>query len=207
LCVINQLVIIASIHQPSTTTFNLFDDLCLLARGQTCYFGAVTGVIEYFASIGYPMPSQINPAEYMLELVNADFSPVTDSSVEKAPADKVAKIHEAWKLEEGSRTGQQGRDLSLHSSTSQHEVQLNQQMHDAPLPTQTTSSFVSTVATLLHRSFIKSYRDVLVYGVRIVMYLGLAILMGTVWVRMSPTQDYIQPFINSIVRETCCYAK
>lgn len=33
------------------------------------------------------------------------------------------------------------------------------------------SSFRITAA-LLHRSFIKSYRDVVAYGIRIVMYLG-----------------------------------
>ena len=29
--------------------------------------------------------------------------------------------------------------------------------------------------------------------------LGLAIMMGTVWLRLHPSQDYIQPFINAIV--------
>lgn len=52
---------------------------------------------------------------------------------------------------------------------------------------------------LLHRSWIKSYRDVVAYGIRIVMYLGLAIMMGTVWLRLHPSQDYIQPFVNAIV--------
>lgn len=32
---------------------------------------------------------------------------------------------------------------------------------------------VKIIMTLLHRSFIKSYRDVVAYGIRIVMYLGV----------------------------------
>lgn len=52
--------------------------------------------------------------------------------------------------------------------------------------------------TLLQRSWTKAYRDVVVYGIRIAMYLGLAILMGTVFLRMKSSQEYIQPFINSI---------
>lgn len=59
-------------------------------------------------------------------------------------------------------------------------------------------SFTVTM-TLLHRSFIKSYRDVVAYGIRIVMYLGLALMMGTVWLRIHTSQDYIQPFVNAIV--------
>ena len=52
--------------------------------------------------------------------------------------------------------------------------------------------------TLIHRSFIKSYRDIVAYGIRIAMYMGLAIMMGTVWLRVKTTQENIQSFINSI---------
>jgi hypothetical protein len=53
---------------------------------------------------------------------------------------------------------------------------------------------------LLKRSIIKSYRDVLAYGVRYAMYIGLAVMMGTVWFRLKTHQEYIQSFINAIVR-------
>jgi ABC-type multidrug transport system permease subunit len=36
------------------------------------------------------------------------------------------------------------------------------------------------------------------YGIRIAMYLGLAILMGTVFLRLKTEQAYIQPLINAI---------
>ncbi|MCQ3991501.1 hypothetical protein FK512_26890, partial [Klebsiella pneumoniae] len=51
---------------------------------------------------------------------------------------------------------------------------------------------------LLQRAWIKSYRDIVAYGIRIIMYLGLAILMGTVFLRFSPTQEYIQSYINAM---------
>ncbi|KAI7597964.1 putative ABC transporter, partial [Hortaea werneckii] len=51
---------------------------------------------------------------------------------------------------------------------------------------------------LTHRFFIKSYRDIIAYGIRIAMYMGLAVMMGTVWLRLSPTQGNIQSFINAI---------
>jgi hypothetical protein len=37
----------------------------LLSGGQTCYFGPMAGLKDYFAS---------NPAEFLLELVNVDFA-------------------------------------------------------------------------------------------------------------------------------------
>lgn len=41
-------------------------------------------------------------------------------------------------------------------------------------------NFPVILLTLIHRSFIKSYRDVVAYGIRIAMYFGLAVMMGTV---------------------------
>ena len=57
---------------------------------------------------------------------------------------------------------------------------------------------VTTIWILLHRSWIKSRRDAIAYGVRFVMYLGLAIMMGTVWLRLPPIQSSMQPFANCI---------
>ena len=54
------------------------------------------------------------------------------------------------------------------------------------------------LATLMHRAFLKSFRDVTAYGIRAAMYLCLALLMGTVWLRLQPTDRNIQAFVNAI---------
>lgn len=38
--------VIASIHQPSSEVFELFDKLCLLSRGRTVYFGEASKADE-----------------------------------------------------------------------------------------------------------------------------------------------------------------
>ncbi|KAK6438691.1 hypothetical protein LTR95_005110 [Oleoguttula sp. CCFEE 5521] len=57
---------------------------------------------------------------------------------------------------------------------------------------------LTIVITQIHRSFIKSYRDIIAYGIRIAMYMGLAVMMGTIWLRLNPNQGNIQSFINAI---------
>jgi ABC-type multidrug transport system ATPase subunit len=54
-----KVLVIASIHQPSTITFESFDKLMLLSRGKVCYNGPVSEVKDYFAGLGYSV-SQLN---------------------------------------------------------------------------------------------------------------------------------------------------
>lgn len=53
-----KVLVIASIHQPSTTTFELFDKLMLLSKGQVVYNGAVNKVAGYFAELGYEVSDE-----------------------------------------------------------------------------------------------------------------------------------------------------
>ncbi|KAL5333248.1 P-loop containing nucleoside triphosphate hydrolase protein [Aspergillus crustosus] len=178
----NKLIIIASIHQPSTATFKTFDKLLLLSGGKTCYYGAVQDVPSYFDSIGYPVPPQMNPAEFILGLVNLDFAGCKFSIT-----NDLEKIQSAWAHSpESSQVRQQSAELSEKGSK---QVMVNEGSRPGLL---------AIIVSLLHRSFIKSYRDVVAYGIRIAMYMGLAIMMGTVWLRLKTEQEYIQSYINAI---------
>src|SRR5436190_15831074 len=67
------MVVIASIHQPSTSTLLLFDKVLLLSQGKTVYCGPPMKSTDYFKSNNYPPPPFISPAEFMIELTNTDF--------------------------------------------------------------------------------------------------------------------------------------
>lgn len=175
----NNLIVIASIHQPSTKTFDLFSKVMLLSQGKTCYYGFTSEVSQYFRNLAMPIPNLTNPAEHMLDLTNADFGDAD------AP-ERLGRIFEGWQTSERANDVEQ--DLKALSG---------QRIHvGGPFK---GPSFLSQVTTLLHRSFVKSYRDIVTYWIRVAMYMGLAIMMGTVWLRLSPQQDHIQPFVNAIV--------
>ncbi|KAF7577405.1 CcmA, ABC-type multidrug transport system, ATPase component [Pyrenophora tritici-repentis] len=178
-----KVLVIASIHQPSTTTFKLFDKLMLLSRGKVVYNGEVKKVKSYFAGLGYEMPLYTNPAEFVIELVNTDFSDNID-----AASTRLTHLHTSWvnSIDAASVS------TAIRSTTTT--------THPTPaLPDHSTSANPLTLPlTLMHRSFIKSYRDVVAYGIRIAMYMGLAIMMGTIWLRLAPLQSNIQAFTNAI---------
>lgn len=153
-----------------------------MSQGQTCYFGAVSDTPDYFARVGYPIPLATNPAEFLLDLINVDLD--RDGEVKARTHDVLDK----W----SSSLERKALDESIRTA--------------ATAPSQTDLTRLSlpqppawrVPLTLLHRSWIKSYRDVVVYGIRIIMYLGLAILMGTVFLRFDSAQKYIQPYTNAL---------
>ncbi|OAQ95235.1 ABC transporter [Purpureocillium lilacinum] len=153
-----------------------------LLHPPTQYFGSVETVVPHFEQIGVQVPNQVNPAEFLLELVNIDFA-----RDKEAAAIRLGELQEAW---ETSPTCKSGRDEVEVAARSSSGLTLDSVEKRPGSP--------SLVLTLLHRSFIKSYRDVVAYGIRIAMYLGLAIMVGTVWVRLSATQTSIQPLINAL---------
>src|ERR1700745_1906088 len=67
------MIVIASIHQPSTSPLLLFDNVLLLSQGKTIYFGPPSASNHYFTSRGYPPNPMMSPADSMLELTNVDF--------------------------------------------------------------------------------------------------------------------------------------
>jgi len=72
--------ILCTIHQPSSLLFESFDRLLLLERGgETVYFGDIgadsSNLRQYLDRHGAHCPSDVNPAEYMLEAIGAGVSP------------------------------------------------------------------------------------------------------------------------------------
>ncbi|KAI5364888.1 Putative AAA+ ATPase domain, ABC-2 type transporter, ABC transporter [Septoria linicola] len=174
----NKLIVIASIHQPSTKTFDLFSKVTLLSQGKTVYNGSVPDMSAFFAEMGMPIPAHINPAEEVLDLINVDFSGSAQSNLDT--------ILLGW--QNSTRARQIQEDIKGFSVRKQLQLSTFEMK-----PT-----FIPQTITLLHRAMIKSYRDLVAYWVRVAMYMGLAIMMGTVWLRLGSTQQNIQPFVNAI---------
>jgi len=155
----NNLIVIASIHQPSASTFDLFDKLLLLSSGKPHFFGPVSAVSSHYAGLGREIPLHVNPAEFLLELVNIDFVRHRDLGAEA----RLDDMQQAWvvsaRAKELSATV---AEVERHGAGGEVVVEAAEKKPSLP----------SLVLTLLHRSFIKSYRDVVVYGIRLAMYFG-----------------------------------
>ena len=106
------MIVIASIHQPSTSTLLLFDNVLLLSEGKQVYFGPPTRSSEYFTNLGHPPLPFMSPAESMLHLINTDFA------AEEHDIARLEQLVEAWKtsaekrqMDESIERGQHDNDV------------------------------------------------------------------------------------------------
>jgi len=68
------IAIVCTIHQPSASVFEGFDDTLILSGGHIAYFGPAAQLAQHLKGVGRELPANANPAEYALDVVNADFT-------------------------------------------------------------------------------------------------------------------------------------
>jgi ABC-type multidrug transport system ATPase subunit len=103
------MIVIASIHQPSTSTLLLFDNVLLLSEGKTVYFGPPSRSGKYFTDLGHPPQPFMSPAESMLYLINTDFA------AEENQTSRLETLVESW------QTSAERRQLVENIERGQHD--------------------------------------------------------------------------------------
>ena len=91
--------VVASIHQPRSSVFALFDDLILLSEGRVVYAGPASDAVAYFEAAGFACPPRTNPAEFLADLVAVDHS---SPDAEAASSARVAGLQAAWAAKDGT---------------------------------------------------------------------------------------------------------
>uniref|UniRef100_A0A060T3A4 ARAD1A14146p n=1 Tax=Blastobotrys adeninivorans TaxID=409370 RepID=A0A060T3A4_BLAAD len=180
------MIVICTIHQPSMKTFQLFDKLMVLSKGNVLYNDRVDKVSDYFSHLGHPVSPHENVADHILEVTNVDFDNTSQGG------DTIQKLSAAWRQHELETQTTPLESTRTNSEESLIDTAVKESKRNQ------ISVFTSQVFYLCRRQLIKARRDVFAYGVRMIMYLGLAILMGTVWLRFKQEEKYVQPYVNAI---------
>lgn len=75
--------IVCTIHQPSATTFALFDQIFVLAKGKCVYQGAPQALVPFLSSLNLPCPTHYSPSDYIIELCDADEGNMVDTMAQQ----------------------------------------------------------------------------------------------------------------------------
>ncbi|CAL5184972.1 unnamed protein product [Lathyrus oleraceus] len=180
--------VIASIHQPSSEVFELFDQLYLLSGGKTVYFGQASDAYEFFEQAGFPCPALRNPSDHFLRCINSDFDKVKATlkgsmklrfEGSDDPLDKITTAEAIRTLIDFYRTSQ-------HAYTARQRVDEISKVRGTVLEAGgSEASFLLQTYILTKRSFINMSRDFGYYWLRLVIYIVVTICIGTIYLNVG----------------------
>ncbi|KAF5841257.1 P-loop containing nucleoside triphosphate hydrolase protein [Dunaliella salina] len=156
--------VLTVIHQPSSEVFELFDQLCLLTRGSTIYFGPAGEALSMFNAAGLPCPNARSPSDHYLHVINEDF----------------ALGSEATKIENNIITLTTHYQKHLHASVIK-DVEACAQPGPKYDASGNQANPMYQALVLSQRMFVNNMRNVGMFWIRLVMYLILCICMGTIF--------------------------
>ncbi|KAG9227093.1 hypothetical protein CCMSSC00406_0008293 [Pleurotus cornucopiae] len=186
----NGQAILCTIHQPSAELFQVFDRLLLLqSGGKTVYFGDTgnnaTTIISYFESSGARQckPGE-NPAEYMLEVIGAGATAISDRDWNKM-----------WIKTEGAKRLEADLDR-IHTDGRQHSPV------DATLSSSHAASFTYQLKELTIRQYVSYWRNPAYLMSKLTLNIVAGLFIGFSFFQAGDSQQDTQNKLFSIFMAT-----
>uniref|UniRef100_A0A0D6R0X6 ABC transporter domain-containing protein n=1 Tax=Araucaria cunninghamii TaxID=56994 RepID=A0A0D6R0X6_ARACU len=186
--------VIASVHQPSSEVFELFDSLYLLSGGKTIYFGKGSEACQFFQDAGFPCPPFRNPSDHFLRCINSDFDKVkaTLKGSMKMRIERSDDPLEKITTSQAIQTLVDKYQFSQYHQAAQARVHEISQIKGTVLDSGgSQASFLMQCFTLTRRSFVNMTRDVGYYWLRLVIYILLTLCIGTIYFKVGTSYNAI----------------
>lgn len=87
----NKKAVICSVHQPSSSLFQLFSHLILMSNGRIVFQGKVDEAVEVFEKAGMPCPMLYNPADFYVKVMSVETNDEKLARVSQMSEDKKMK--------------------------------------------------------------------------------------------------------------------
>ncbi|KAJ3631267.1 hypothetical protein MTP99_012407 [Tenebrio molitor] len=160
--------IVCTIHQPSASLFQLFDQVYVLGAGRCLYQGSTDNLVPFLGQVKYPCPQYHNPADFVIELACEEYgTDIIDTMVTTTGNGKCLTYF--------------NKDIlpTLHNST-EESTSLVQSQKDDEGGLQATSS-TNQLKVLLRRGFIKTVRDQTLTYLRVLVNVFVGLMLGTLY--------------------------
>ena len=113
-------LVMCSIHQPRSAIFKQLQHVIILAQGNVAFQGAADHCADFFAEVGYPVPTGFNPADYYLDIISVDYRSEDAKHESQARLDGIVKAFNARTAdqsgltENAATTGEQPQNRFAH---------------------------------------------------------------------------------------------
>ncbi|CAF1270354.1 unnamed protein product [Rotaria sordida] len=171
------ITIVCSIHQPQAKIFNLFDSIILLKAGHIMYQGSRKQSTEVFRAAGFPCPLFTNPADHLLDVITP---PKTDQTNADEPP---LSLEQQAAVDEALIKAQPPFDIDLNMGVNKRLALM------ANLPPNPT--WLKQVQILFRRNLREQLRKIHIVITSILQTVIMAVLIGTVFLKIGTTQKSI----------------
>jgi len=169
--------IVATIHQPSTDVFEMFDDLMIISNGRVAYAGeAGEASIDYFDKLGWPCPADQNPPDHFMRLVSNHLG--ADIAARKESAERVSKILDAYTLPDPPS------GAALDGAAAKRK------------PNTYDRSTLEQIRVLYSRENLIRVRSRFLFQAMIGRTIILSGLVGVVWMQLENSQVSVQSYMG-----------
>eukprot|EP00741_Cyanophora_paradoxa_P012559 tig00020614_g12136.t1 len=175
----------ATLHQPSSDIFHMFDDLCLMAAGRILYFGPAQASLPYFAAEGFPCPTFTNPADHIfMKILNTHYHEGPGGALEgpeAAPgaARRIEGLLDKWGASEAGQA--MAKAVSSPVGGGVHESHI-----------QRGAGILDQFAVLTKRSLKNVFRNKMILRAKLMQTLFMSLLGGLIYLRVGTDQYSIQ---------------
>ncbi|XP_022948819.1 ABC transporter G family member 3-like [Cucurbita moschata] len=172
--------LVFTINQSSTEVFGLFDRICLLSNGNTLFFGETLACLQHFANAGFPCPIMQSPSDHFLRAINTDF-------------DRIIAMCKNWQDDQGEfssvnmdtavaiRTLEATYKSSADAAAVETMILRLTDKEGSSLKSKGKASSLTRIAVLTWRSLLVMSREWKYYWLRLILYMLLAVCIGTVF--------------------------
>eukprot|EP01134_Creolimax_fragrantissima_P004609 CFRG4609T1 len=190
LCMNNR-TIVATIHQPRSNIYAMFDNILLLSNGHVVYFGAAHMAVDYFSKLNFVAPQHFNPADYFIDLLSIESR--TESSAQTCTR-RIQFLADCYRKKElGGRESENEKKkldaLSEKKAAIDKLEKFENRVDDENVRT-FQKSWVFEFYVLCKRSFILMVREKRSNIARTIQTLLFAIILGLLW--LNEGEEYFE---------------
>ena len=169
--------VLATIHQPPSATFALFDQLILLAKGECAYIGSRLDALSYFnKDLNQACPQNYNPADHYINVLSIDPArPEETKALVSNACDNYNKSEYFKSIDQEIKKG-------LNTDSIESKTKNLAEFERAGLFKQ--------LKWLTWRSFIINYRDPLVVAIKAIQTVVISVVLGLIYLNV-PYEGYV----------------
>eukprot|EP01137_Pigoraptor_chileana_P008857 Opistho-2@56272 len=188
--------VIATIHQPSTDVFNLFNRLLLLVAGEVVYLGEIKDSIPYFIDLGFNLPEGMNPAEFLITVTG---DPTSSDGVKTIEGPDVPKGYFAAQY----RKSNLAQDRLQSAAASKASAAAASKIGSEPVQFQNTARH--NFGVLTRRFFMQKRRDLPFFMARFMKIFFLDFVLGTLFSNQGHSQAAVYNIVSIIMFTTMTF--